>query len=182
MGYDLTGSYDEHAEPSGDFSPIPAGTYRARIEEASIEDISRDKPKGRCLKLTWKVETGPHDGRLVWQRLNMWAENMNNLDKVISIANSQFAAIRQAVGKTIVNNTDELLQIPCDIYVTVVESAGYAPQNEVKSVKPAGNPVQQAAQQRQAPPATQRQSAPPPQQRAAPANGGSAPWPRRQTA
>lgn len=180
MGYDLTGSYDEHAEPSGDFSPIPAGTYRARIEEASIEDISKKDNKGRCLKLTWKVETGPHDGRLVWQRLNMWAENMNNLDKVISIANSQFAAIRQAVGKTIVNNTDELLQIPCDIYVTVVESAGYAPQNEVKSVKAAGNPVQQSAQQRA--PAAQRQSAPPQQQRSAPAagNGKAAPW--RQTA
>jgi beta-mannanase len=180
MGYDLTGSYDEHAEPSGDFSPIPTDTYRARIEEASIEDISKKDNKGRCLKLTWKVETGPHDGRLVWQRLNMWAENMNNLDKVISIANSQFAAIRQAVGKTIVNNTDELLQIPCDIYVTVVESAGYAPQNEVKSVKPAGNPVQQAAQQRA--PAAPRQSAPPQQQRAAPAagNGKAAPW--RQTA
>ena len=180
MGYDLTGSYDEHAEPSGDFSPIPAGTYRARIEEASIEDISKKDNKGRCLKLTWKVETGPHDGRLVWQRLNMWAENMNNLDKVISIANSQFAAIRQAVGKTIVNNTDELLHIPCDIYVMVVESAGYAPQNEVKSVKPAGNPVQQAAQQRA--PAAPRQSASPQQQRAAPAagNGKAAPW--RQTA
>lgn len=176
----IAGSYDENAEPSGDFSPIPAGTYRARIEEASIEDISKKDNKGRCLKLTWKVETGPHDGRLVWQRLNMWAENMNNLDKVISIANSQFAAIRQAVGKTIVNNTDELLQIPCDIYVTVVESAGYAPQNEVKSVKPAGNPVQQAAQQRA--PAAPRQSAPPQQQRAAPAagNGKAAPW--RQTA
>lgn len=181
MGYDLTGSYDEHAEPSGDFSPIPAGTYRARIDEASIEDISRRDNKGRCLKLTWKVETGPHDGRLVWQRLNMWAENMTNLDKVISIANSQFAAIRQAVGKTIVNNTDELLHIPCDIYVTIREDAGHAPQNEVKSVKAAGNPVQQAAQQRPAPaPAASRQSDLRPST-LGPAPKGK-PWPSRQTA
>lgn len=178
----IAGSYDENAEPSGDFEPLPAGTYRARIIETAIEDVSRQNNFGRCLKLTWQVETGPYDGRLVWQRINMWAENMTNNDKVISIANSQFAAIRQATGKIIVNDSDELLQIPCDIYVALKVQEGRNPQNEVKSVKPAGNPVQQAAQQRQAPPATQRQSAPPPQQRAAPANGGSAPWPRRQTA
>lgn len=180
MGYDLTGSYDEHAEPATGYEPLPANTYRARIIEAEIEDISKSEPYGRELKLTWQVETGPYEGRLVWQRLKMWAERMNNVDQVVAIANREFAAIRHAIGKTAITNTDELLQIPCDIYVGLRTKEGRNPQNEVRSVKPAGNPVQQSAQQRA--PAAPRQSAPPQQQRSAPAagNGKAAPW--RQTA
>lgn len=177
MGYDLTGAYDENAKPAADYSPIPTGTYRASIIEAEIEDISKKEDKGRQLKLTWQIETGPHDGRLTWQRINMWAKNMDNLEKVLSIANEEFAAIRQATGKTIVTNTDELLQIPCDIYIGMSKARnGYEPRPEVKSVKPADNPVQQSAQQRQAAPAPQRQISAPAQQRAP---AGNAPWPRK---
>jgi len=133
----IAGYYDENAEPSGDLSPIPAGTYLAEIVESSIEPVSSKGNKGNCLKLVWKISEGEFAGRLIWQRLNIWAEEMNNLDKVKSIANSQFASIRQACGKGIVNDTDELHFIPVQITVTVkVDPNGqYAPSNEVKSVK-----------------------------------------------
>lgn len=71
----------------------------------------------------------------------MWAENMGpNTDKVISIAQSQFASIRQATGKLTPQNTNELLHIPCTIKVAVkTDPTGqYEPQNEVKSVKAIG--------------------------------------------
>jgi hypothetical protein len=133
----IAGHYDQNAEPSsGDFDPIPAGEYLAMIEQAEIAEISSRKEKGRCLVLTWKITGEHYAGRLIWQRLNMWAENMNNLDKVISIANSQFAAVREATGKLNVADTDELLQIPCIIKVKVVPAKDqYPAKNEVTNVK-----------------------------------------------
>lgn len=133
----IAGYYDENAEPSGDFSPIPAGQYVAEIVESAIEPVSRNSEYGNCLKLTWKITDGELAGRLVWQRLNMWAEGMNNLDKVKSIANSQFASIREALGKKIVNDTDELHFLPALITVKIkVDPNGQrAPQNEIAGVK-----------------------------------------------
>jgi hypothetical protein len=167
----IAGAYDPNAEPGGDFDPIPAGDYRAKIIESDIEDVSSRNNYGRCLKLTWQIETGPYDGRLVWQRLNMWAEGMNNLDKVISIAQSQFAAIRQATGKIAPQDSSELHHIPCMIRVKVkTDSSGqYSPSNEVTSVKPVdGAPAGANG-------AVPKFAAP---QQSAPANssGGSAPW------
>ena len=166
----IQGSYDENAEASADFAPIPASTYRAKIVESEVEDISKTQNKGRCLKLVWQIETGAYDGRLVWQRLNMWPENMNNMDKVTQIANSQFASIRQAVGKSTPKESSELHQIPCEIYVGLTKpQQGYAQQNEVKSVKAVtgGAPTQ-----RSAPPAGNGGPRPAP----AANGGGSAPW------
>jgi hypothetical protein len=170
----IAGSYDEQAEPSGDFAPIPVGTYRMKIIESDVEDISKKDSKGRCLKLTWQIETGAHDGRLVWQRLNMWAENMGpNTDKVIQIANSQFASIRQATGKIAPQDSSELHHIPCEVYVGLSKpQEGYNQQNEVKSVK-AISLAPGAAQVRQAPAATQQRAAPP-----AATGASSAPWRR----
>lgn len=180
----IAGSYDENAEPSsgGDYDPIPAGEYRAKIIESSIEDVSRSENKGRCLKLTWQIETGPYDGRLIWDRLNLWAENMigkkgddagrDISGKVQSIANSQFAAIREATGKVAPQDSSELHHIPCVIKVSVRPATDrYSASNEVKAVKPANSG---GAVQRSAPAGAATRSAPPPQTRQA--GGGSAPW------
>ncbi|MCY0150597.1 DUF669 domain-containing protein [Hoeflea sp. G2-23] len=168
----IAGHYDQNAEPSsGDFDPIPAGEYLAVIEQSEIAEVSSKSEKGRCLVLTWKI-TGEHfAGRLIWQRLNMWAENMNKLDKVISIANSQFAMVREATGKMNVADTDELLQIPCIIKVKVkTDPTGqYGPQNEITNVKPANaGPAARTAPASRGPAPTTRGPAP----GKAPAAGG----------
>lgn len=132
----IAGSYDENAEV-GQFDSVPAGTYRAVIAASEIIDISKNADKGRCLNLTWKVETGPQDGRLFWQRINMWpSDGMNNAAKVQEIANAQFAAVRQATGKMAPQDTDELHGIPC--MVTFGPQKNNPDYNEVKSVKPVG--------------------------------------------
>lgn len=177
----IAGSYDENAEASADFSPIPTNSYRMKIIESAVEDISKKDNKGRCLKLTWQVETGAYDGRLVWQRINMWAENMGpNTEKVIQIANSQFASIRQATGKIAPQDSSELHHIACEVYVGLSKpQPGYNPQNEVKSVKAAA--ATSTAQQRQAPASQpQQQRATPARQSPPPQNnsGASAPWRR----
>lgn len=185
MGVDIAGYYDEAAEPQADFSPVPAGSYRAEIVESEIEDISKRDSKGRCLKLTWKIVDGEFAGRLIWQRLNMWAENMNNLQKVVEIANQQFASIRDATGVSHPRNTDELHARPCMLTVSVKTDPNgqYAPANEVKRVAgvnaaPAAAPRQAAAPA--AKPAPRPAAAPAPAGRAAPrpapAPGATAPW------
>lgn len=147
----ISGAYDTTAEPQGDFDPIPAGKYTAEIVESDIEPVSKNSEKGRCLKLTWKVQGGDFDGRLLWQRLNMWGENMNNLDKVISIAQSQFASIRKATGVENPQDTSELHHRSCELTVTIRKDPNgqYADQNEVKAVKPISkvDPNVQNAQQ-----------------------------------
>lgn len=165
----IAGAYDPNAEVS-QYDRLPAfQNQRAKIIESEIEDISQQANKGRCLKLTWQIETGPLDGRLFWQRINMWAENMDNLDKVISIANSQFAAIRQATGKMAPQDSSELHQIPC--LVTYGPQKNKPDYDEVKSVKAVG-----AGGAAGAPAASQQRYAPPGNQAPANAGGGSAPW------
>lgn len=189
----IAGHYDETAEPSsGDFDPIPAGEYLAVIEQANVEDISSRDDKGRCLVLTWKVQGSANDGRLLWQRLNLWAENfaagidkktgqhMSSEEKTaqsINIANSQFATVRSALGfrtpdnpngRPFGDNTDELLQIPCLIKVKVVPATDqYPAKNEVTNVKPANT----GPATRSAPPASRG----PAQQSRGPAPAGKAP-------
>jgi len=129
-------SYDENAKP-GEFEPIPAGTYTAQIIEAEKQKISMYNDYGECLVLNWQIMEGDYEGRLIWQRLNLWGRNMNNNDKVISIANSQFAAVREATGKLTPRDTDELLYIPCLIKVAITQDKKkeYDPRNEIKGVK-----------------------------------------------
>lgn len=174
----IAGSYDPNAEASQFDRLPPFQNQRAKIIDSDIIPISDRENKGRCLNLTWQIETGPLDGRLFWQRLNLWPENMDNMDKVQQIANSQFAAIREATGKMTPQDSSELHHIPCLV--------SYGPQrknpdyDEVKSVKPVGNGAT-------APQGGQNRFAPP-QQQTAPGNsggrsgGGSAPWRQPQTA
>jgi len=135
---DFTGNYsfDENAKPD-EFELIPAGTYTAQIIDADRQRISSQRDYGECLVLQWQIMEGDYEGRLVWQRLNLWGQNMRNNDKVISIANSQFAAVREATGELTPRNTDELLYIPCLIKVAVTQDKNkeYDPRNEIKSVK-----------------------------------------------
>jgi len=119
---------------------VPSGDYRARIVDAVIERVSRTSDFGRCLKLTWQIEAGPFDNRLVRQRLSLWAENMSNLDKVIAIANAQFAAIRAATGRLVPQDVDELRDIACRIRVGIRSdpSGRHGPRNEVRAVRAVG--------------------------------------------
>lgn len=167
---DISNSYDTNAEPQGDFDPVPAGIYKAEIVESDVQPISKRENKGNALVLTWKIQGGDFDGRLIWQRLNMWGENMGpNTNKVVSIANSQFASVRKATGVENPIDTSELHHRPCVLSVTVKKDPNgqYADQNEIKSVKPLDGSV--------APQSTPQVSAGQSQASQASAGGGR-PW------
>jgi len=136
MAIELSGQYDENAEANS-YEPLPAGEYRAQIIDAKKEDVSKSNDYGECLQLIWQVIGGEHNDRLVFQRLNLWGQNMRSNDTVVRIANSQFAEIRKATGKETPRDTDELLHIPCLIRVAVTQDKNkeYDPRNEIKAVK-----------------------------------------------
>lgn len=166
---DLVQQYDPDAEANS-FDDLPAGTYEAEIVESARENISKDKDVGECLNLCWKVISGDLEGRLFWQRLNLWWTGPEKTPgTVVKIANGQFKDLRDATGVQFPNDSAELHNIPC--------SVTYGPQkndpnySEVKSVKPVGGaPTKQVATGSQ-----QRQPAPA-QQQGRPAATGSAPW------
>ena len=101
-------NYDQNAQPAADFTPIPAGRYIAEIIESVIEEISKSSDKGQCFVFRWHILEGEHCGRFVWQRINLWPQDMNNMDKVKEIANRQFASIREATNTPTPNESNEL--------------------------------------------------------------------------
>ena len=180
----LGGTFDAtQVEPNGDFDPVPAGEYRAMIVDSEITAISEQNDFGKCLNLSWKIDGGPHDGRLVWQRLNLWAENFKSKKPEKSdaqvtqesrdIAQREFSSICHATGKLSVQDSEELHHLPCLIKVTIKtdKTGQYPPKNEVKGIKAADGTK----------PATGGfggggQQAAPANQQAANSGGGSLPW------
>jgi hypothetical protein len=161
---DLVQQYDPEAEASS-FDQVPAGTYECQIIESDREPVSTREDKGDTLKLCWKVMSGEFEGRLIWQRIMLWYSGAEKEPgKVVQIANQQFAAVREATGKKIINNSDELHFIPC--LVTVGPQKNDPQYNEVKKVAAAGGaPARQVGRTNAAPQAAN--------------SGERAPWPRR---
>ena len=129
---DLGGTFDATTvEPPGSYDPIPAGEYRAVITDSEWKDT---KAGGRYLNLTWKIDGGEHDGRLVWQMLNL--DNAN--PKAVEIAQRELSAICHATGKINVADSADLHHIPCLIKMSVKRDEQYGDKNEVKGVKAIG--------------------------------------------
>lgn len=131
---DLAGEYDANAEATTGFEPLPAGQYVARIVDAKKDPVSRRNDHGDCLNLTWRVSAGDHEGRLFWQRINLWFRG-NNEAKTREVANREFAAIREATGVSMPQTTDELLERDCTVTLKIKKDEGYDPKNVVSSVK-----------------------------------------------
>lgn len=140
---DLVQQYDPDAE-SNSFDNLPAGTYEAEIVESAKELISKDKDVGKCLNLCWKVVSGELEGRLFWQRLNLWWTGPEkNPGTVVKIANGQFKDVRDATGVQLPHDSAELHNIPC--LVTYGPQKNAPEYSEVKSVKPLGTAPKVAA-------------------------------------
>ena len=172
---DLGATFDAtQVEPTGEFEQLPAGEYQAQVIESRREPVSRDHPeKGECLSLTWKITSGPLEGRLFWQRILLWFSGAEKTPgRTVEIAQQQLSALCHATGQMALSNSEQLHYRPCIVR--------YGPQknnpqyNQVKSVKPAGG-------QAPAPAPVGRPSEPPfgspqAQNPSAPSGGG---WKRR---
>lgn len=96
---DLRGRYDAEAKPDSGFEILPEGYYTVKVvggewKDSKAKDENGRLKGGRYLQINMEVIDGQHQGSVIVDRFNL----ENSSEKAVSIANSQFAALRRAVG------------------------------------------------------------------------------------
>jgi hypothetical protein len=134
LGFDAT-----EVEPAVSFDLIPAGKYPCIITESEM--VPTKNGNGEFLKITLQIQGGPHDGRLVWDRLNL--KNPN--EQAVQIARQSLSAICHAVGvlkpkdSADLHNKTLIVNVKCkkraDTGEDTNEVKGYSPYEP--SVRPA---------------------------------------------
>lgn len=127
---------EEHEQP--DFEPIKAGRYIGRIVNSEMKECSPSAkdPDGEYLKLTFRIDEGQDfAGRQIWVNLNL----INKNEQAVNIANAELARIVEAAGKDVIEDSDELHDIP--MYLDVVVSkdnrgGDYPDTNRIKKYLP----------------------------------------------
>ena len=135
-------------DPNLRFDPVPAGDYEVMITESEEQMTSRCD--GSFLKLTLEIQSGEHQGRKIFDRLNL--NNPNQ--KTVTIAQQQLSQIYHALGITHVKDSEELHFKPLIAKVKVrpprvgQDGNKYDASNEIRGYKQAGMASQQAPQGR----------------------------------
>jgi hypothetical protein len=126
--------------PQTPFEPVPNGKYRAHIVDSEVKPTKDGR--GKYLQLEWEILDGEYKGRKIWDRLNI----VNPSETSQKIGQAQLSAVCHATGVLKLGNSGQLHHIPVTIKVTVKQSPGYDPQNEVKGYEAiAGSPAAAAA-------------------------------------
>jgi hypothetical protein len=122
------GGFNVNNAPSRN-SPVPAGSYAAVIVDAA-EKQAKTGAKGKYLELKLQIVDGPHKGRVVFDRLNLWHKDATT--KTLALAT--LGEIGRAVGIAIINSTDDLKNKPMVIVIIVRERSDIKGEfsNEVK--------------------------------------------------
>lgn len=121
---------DEHGEMQ-DFEAIPAGEYQAKIKESEM--VKNKKETGSYLKLTFEVTAGDYRGRLLWSNLNLDHPS----EQAVEIAQKELATICRAVGKSAIDDSNELHGIDMLVKVTVkAANPNYPASNVIRNYKP----------------------------------------------
>lgn len=120
---------DQLPEPK-DFELVPPDWYDAVISEAEVKKTKDGL--GKYIKLRLDI-TGPScSGRCVFANIN----TNNKSADAQEIGRSQLNAIMGAIGVPRLKDTDQLLNQPLQIKVTIkAASGGYDANNEVKAFK-----------------------------------------------
>ena len=112
----------------GDFSPIPVGWYSAKIDGAELKPTAKG---GQYIAVRCSI-TGPsHQGRVIFDNVNI----VNDNPKAVEIGYERLARICKAIGRTVVQDTDQLIGGILDIKVDIQKSAEHGDRNIVKGVK-----------------------------------------------
>lgn len=172
----LGGTFVPSDVPPDEFTPLPAGEYLAQIISSDVKDTKTGT--GQMLNLTWEVMTGPQEGRMIFDRINIRNQN----EKAQAIGLRQLANICEALGVPHVDDSEELHHRPLKLVVVIEEDKNgqYGPQNRIKKYAPANGTAPKAppASQPKAAPPAQRQTASVPAAGAQKATAGARPWAR----
>lgn len=128
---ELNGFDANNVEPSQSMDPIPAAWYKAVITES--EEKPTKAQTGSYLQMTVEVIEGEHQGRKVFERLNL--NNPNQM--AVDIAQRTLSSICRAVGVMTPKNSADLHDKPFMVKVKVKPGdANYGPSNEISEYGP----------------------------------------------
>lgn len=116
-------------EPTNDFEPIPAGEYEAVINTAGWKNTKDGT--GRYLALEFEL-TRDYAGRRIFENLNL--ENRN--EKAVQIAQGSLSAICRALGVSMLTDTNQLLNKPMIIKVSIQKDERYGDKNRIRKYMP----------------------------------------------
>jgi hypothetical protein len=122
-------------EGSKSFEPIPKGQYVASIKDAKAGPLKSGK--GQAVQLTWEVEGGEYENRLIFDRVIISHENAD----AMGIGRAKFKDIASACDVTeAITDLSVICHKPCMVSVKIEEddSGDYAPKNRVTRVTKIG--------------------------------------------
>lgn len=127
---DLNGFNAQEVAPNEGFSAIPAGDYQVIITESQEKQTKAGD--GSYLELRLQVLNGPHQNRVLFDRLNL----KNRNPTAVQIAQGTLSAICRAVNVLTPKDSSELHSKPLTAVVKVSKDNNGNFQNEVKGYKP----------------------------------------------
>jgi len=100
----------ENVEPAEERTIYPADKYIAEIVDADLVDTNDSE--GQYVNVEYEFteceQNGAYAGRHYWDTFNL----VNNNPTAVEIAQRQFSSLCRAIGKMIVDDTDELVDTP----------------------------------------------------------------------
>jgi hypothetical protein len=159
--------------PTTVYEPLPAGDYEVIITESQMKPTKNGM--GEYLELKMEIQSGPFQGRNLWDRLNL--KNPN--PKTVEIAQRTLSQLCHAVNVLQPRHPSDLHNRPMVVKVAAkMDEMRGEMVNEIKGYKAKAAPAMQApafqAPRVGAQPAAQPPT--PPQQPTAPTAGSTPPW------
>lgn len=129
MGMNLEGFDANKVEVQSEYAALPAGEYQAIIVES--EEKPTKAGNGKYLELRLNIQGPTHQGRILFDRLNL----VNQNDTAQQIARATLSSICRAVNVLTPKDSSELHGKPLTVIVKTREYNGEI-QNEIKGYKP----------------------------------------------
>ena len=120
--------FDQEAK-AGQFEPLPAGWYTARITEAELKTTKAGN--GMYINIRYDILGPSHQGRVVYGMINISNPNQ----KAEEIGEQQMAHLRSSIGLKRVTDTNQILNGVCQIKLSVKLDAEYGDKNDIKGWK-----------------------------------------------
>jgi hypothetical protein len=146
---DLNGFNAAEVEPQQSMEPLPAGWYKCVITDS--EEKPTKAQTGSYLQMALEVIEGDHQGRKVFERLNLNNPNQT----AVEIAQRTLSSICRAIGVMTPRNSADLHDKPMMVKIAVKPGEGqYGPSNDIKSYEPVekGSSPQTQSESKSTPP------------------------------
>ena len=108
-------------QTTGEFQPIPSGTYIVRCESAEMKETKDGT--GKYIKTRFKVTGGEYANRVMFKNFNV----VNKSEKAQEIGRSEVKTLLKAAGRTsfALDSVTDLCGLMCAAKVSVLRLSSY---------------------------------------------------------